>query len=43
MVSRHTALRILLKIPLPSVAVPQAAQVSDRWHLWQCAARRCLT
>jgi zinc-finger of transposase IS204/IS1001/IS1096/IS1165 len=20
--------------PLPSVAVPQAAQVSDRWHLW---------
>jgi hypothetical protein len=34
MVSRHTALRILLKIPLPSVAVPQAAQVSDRWHLW---------
>lgn len=33
MVSRHTALRTLLKIPLPSVAVRQAAQVSDRWHL----------
>jgi transposase len=29
MVSRHTALRILLKIPLPSVAVPQVLETDD--------------
>ena len=29
MVSRHTALRILLKILLPSVAVPQVLETDD--------------
>jgi len=24
-------------------ALPGAVQANDRWHLWQCAARRCLT
>lgn len=24
-------------------ALPGAVQAGDRWHLWQCAARRCLT
>jgi transposase len=24
-------------------ALPGTVQVGDRWHLWQCAARRCLT
>jgi transposase len=24
-------------------ALPSAVQAGDRWHLWQCAARRCLT
>jgi hypothetical protein len=37
LVSRHTVLRVLLRIPLPEVAVrralPGAVQVSDRWHL----------
>jgi transposase len=23
-------------------ALPDAVQCGDRWHLWQCAARRCL-
>ena len=24
-------------------ALPGAVQAGERWHLWQCAARRCLT
>jgi transposase len=24
-------------------ALPDVVQCGDRWHLWQCAARRCLT